>query len=212
VVSIFVFPPSCLSHPNGIRSVNPGNRRAIRKLSVTLVLLLVGTPVLLWGALEQGRVDEVGPGFELVQDGWGATKREAVRLVPEEWLGRRLPLISYIHGQTHLDEAQWLLIFWRKECDLCQQQAPEYLALARELWRQKQVATVMLNMSSSTPVGEDTFPSGPSTMQNWLVLAHLESNRDWIVETPVVLWLKGGVVVSVGRTVAAAASWFGLRP
>jgi len=129
--------------------------------------------------------------------------RGLVILEPEQWTGKRLPLLPYIEdgpGQVppngmqlreRLAAGEWIVVLYREDCTRCQEELPRYAALAdqlRETGSSRQVAAIEV-----PPYGDGSSVESLGT--HAIVYGRLSDQRDWFVETPAVLWIANHAIM-----------------
>lgn len=112
------------------------------------------------------------------------SERLTTLLRPRDWVGKRFPLVDNIEGEHEFMRGDWEVVLYHDGCDRCEEAMPFFEAQARE---GRSIALVEL-----PPYGAGTrrIIQDPSAC----VLRKLSPGREWIVETPTVIYLKEGVV------------------
>lgn len=126
------------------------------------------------------------PGL-LGDDGRIAEQTKIVLLKPEEWTGRRFPLIEQVAGGERLGSSRWNVLLFRRDCEKCAAAIEEYSSVSNE--EPDGVMTAMIEVPSNA--------GGPPLRASCFV-AQLDPDRRWYVETPWTLLLNDGVVVQSG--------------
>ena len=120
-------------------------------------------------------------------------------LEPEQWSGKRFPLLPYMENhpgysqvnehplQERLADGKWLVLLYHYDCPKCQEVLRGLQRIARDLNIQ-QVALIEM-----PPYGKDSNKSNLAGIT--LLQARLVSTREWFVESPFGLLLSKGVIV-----------------
>lgn len=124
--------------------------------------------------------------------GWAALSRhesgEEVLVRPEEWQGKPLPLLADIDIHEQLASGHWLLAFHRHDCEECRRWLPQWHQLARTRgWRLALVAVPPFPNADHTETGDSA------------VQGHLNPSKSWVFQTPVLVRLQDGEVISLGN-------------
>ena len=80
----------------------------------------------------------------LTADGLAGGDRGAIRLEPNQWVGKRLPLTPYIDGDPGVARGEWQIVLWHPGCGHCQTALPDIITTARETGYN----TVLLNVTT----------------------------------------------------------------
>jgi hypothetical protein len=112
-------------------------------------------------------------------------------LEPASWPGTLFPLLPQIATDAPLSSGDWIVVLHRPSCSSCRTVHEEYAELDRELRARSaglRVAFVEVPWS-----GEQLPPRRKSAY----ALGRLSEDRQWFVETPVIVKLQNGRVLSV---------------
>jgi len=120
-----------------------------------------------------------------------------VVLEPETWQGKQWPLLQHIDIGEHLAQGGWIVIIHRQTCPHCPSVVARYQEVARNAVGQANAPRISL--VEMPPYASAS--SGEATDSSWVV-GRLSDAKRWFVQTPVVVRLENGRVVSVeqGRT------------
>ncbi len=170
---------------NRILSMRPKHRLAFGLLG--LVILGSGAWWVVGAqATRLNNKDEV-PGSMIVLD-------------PQDWIGRRLPLLSQIDSGEQLSFGDWLIVLYRSDCQSCHEQLPLLFTALRRIHlgseRRTLVALVEVPSNSLRP----SF-LGNERPDAWV---KLPAGPQWIVQTPLFLRVQDGNVREAAFTVDAA--------
>jgi hypothetical protein len=118
-------------------------------------------------------------------------------LEPEKWVGGSLPIKSHLQPPQDaavaagaLDQGAWEMVIYHADCDTCRKVVPQVAARATG-------RTAFVEMP---PYGDPLI----GVSGKWLSL-RLSDQTEWFAQTPIVLQLKDGRVVSVKQGEQAAA-------
>ncbi len=119
-----------------------------------------------------------------------------VLLKPEEWIGKRFPLLEHFEfGQerANLEMGTWGIVLYARDCPKCEAIRAELEGLAGRL-----AASHAAEQLAFVEVPIDGHPSAtPSHAWHGGVAARLARGRDWFVETPTVVVVRDSVVRQV---------------
>ncbi len=119
----------------------------------------------------------------------------AVVLEPEGWVEKRLPLLDHISIGRELESGTWIILLYHRRCAACQRVIPTYERLAAETARRRHAARIAL---IEVPQKGDPRPESISTT-SLCRRGRLSGDREWLVQTPLVLEMDDGCVTSVSR-------------
>jgi hypothetical protein len=118
-------------------------------------------------------------------------------LEPEKWVGGSLPIKSHLQPPQDdaaaagaLEQGEWEAVIYHADCDTCRKVVPQVAARASG-------RTAFIELP---PYGEPLVPAS----DKWLSL-RLSDQTEWFAQTPIVLQLKDGRVMSVKKGEQAAA-------
>lgn len=113
---------------------------------------------------------------------------EIVLLEPTEWIGEPLPLAESIDAD--LSQGEWIVLLHRYDCPKCIEATPHYERLAAV----RRVALV------------EVPPYCAGAAESGLALhLRLTDDREWLVQTPVEIQIKDGVVLDASTELPAIA-------
>lgn len=114
-----------------------------------------------------------------------------VVLEPDDWPGKRFPLLKYIDVGDKLAAGDWTAVLFDRGCPECRKTVPKYVQLVRE--DNPAVGRLALIEVPSDGPGGWLAELDASTY----LLAKLSEERYWYVQTPLIIILKDGVVTEV---------------
>jgi hypothetical protein len=118
---------------------------------------------------------------------------DIVFLQPEEWIGTPFPLLPYIDIGEQLSGGEWTVLLYHAGCPSCD--SALHIIKKRAFSLSARAAVVEVRGASAD---EATPPeSGVDGPESFLIRGSLCNAFRWFVETPVVLRLCAGKVVSV---------------
>ncbi len=159
----------------------------VRRFGVVVVVsLAIGVP----GALAMS----VFAAASLTDPGDVFGDGEFVVLEPETWIGKRFPLFKYIDIGDQLAQGEWIVVLYHSDCSKCQDALPTYELMARQ--RAYLPDTPGVALIEVQRGGRQLAKRCPSCSHG-----RLTEDRKWLVETPTVVVLLNGAVVSLGRDV-----------
>lgn len=109
---------------------------------------------------------------------------------PEKWTGKPLPIAASI--DRDLTQGNWTVLIHRHDCPVCQELVPQFEQHAE---RGERIALVEV-----PPYGVD------DRVSRGCVYARLKNDREWFVETPLIVELKDGFVTTVNAHGHSAAN------
>jgi hypothetical protein len=118
---------------------------------------------------------------EIVGDG------KIVVLEPENWVGKRLPLLNFIDAPDALMEGKWLVLLYHHDCPKCREVIRNLHRTARKL------AVSQVVLIELPPYGGYPEPSFPSEVK--IIHTQLRGAHEWFVESPAAVLLKRGIVI-----------------
>jgi hypothetical protein len=148
-----------------------------RSATVLTLWFLVGAPVALatWS----------GPERTLTDLGEVLAGGRIVILKPETWLGKRFPLLPYINTRDELALGEWTVVVYRHDCPVCRNVVSQLKEAAGET-RIRQTGSGRVALIEMPPYGEGAAPNG-----------QLRDSCEWFVRPPVVVRIRGGLVIAV---------------
>lgn len=171
---------SAVALPRG--PVPAATARDRRRLALTLAL---GLPVI---AVLQFRIWTSEPA-RLRADGTIVGEAELVVCLPEEWIGRTLPVLPHVDTTVPFGVGAWRITFFRRDCTACLDhlctQAPQ-VAVGAEAARD-----ALIEVPSE---GQSELPDPWQLVP----LARLSPQRRWAIPVPLVLVIRDGIVQERG--------------
>jgi hypothetical protein len=122
--------------------------------------------------------------FERLEQVGQVLEGNTVQLEPESWIGKEFPLRDYVVGGQDLVRGRWTLLLFRPGCSRCDE---EKIKLSKQV-ENKTVRVAFLNITS-----KKTLPNNWTDIKTY----QLTYNVSWVADTPVVIELQDGVVLSV---------------
>ena len=113
-------------------------------------------------------------------------------LEPETWVGQKNPLSSFV--DVELDAGEWIVLLHRHDCPKCQETIEE-LEISFGTDQANQIAIIEVPPYGQAHGGEKIFLQG-----------RLTDDREWFVQTPVVMRIKDGIISSVSGELPSAYS------
>jgi hypothetical protein len=113
-------------------------------------------------------------------------------LRPEEWVGRPCPLIGQIDMGDRLSEGDWVVMLHRPGCEACRNALPLFEARATVQTKPPNAVRWAL-----VEVPEEGVSSAETVRHGLLLNGRLRGTKRWVVRTPVILYLRDGVVTQV---------------
>jgi hypothetical protein len=118
-----------------------------------------------------------------------------VVLKPDSWIGKRFPLLEYIDNGERLTRGSWAVLFYHRDCPVCQEAIPRYEACARRSRPEQGDTRIAL---IEVPPYDRPLSHTPTKGSSCL-LGRLDSDHKWFVETPLEVTVDGGVVIRVTK-------------
>ncbi|NQT16619.1 MAG: hypothetical protein HQ582_27920 [Planctomycetes bacterium] len=161
--------------------------QSFRLGGVALASLLLGiTLALTMGSHSAATLSSTG---EILGDS------EFVVLEPEQWIGKRFPLLEYIDIGSEISCENCILLLYHYDCANCQEAIEKYEALSLELAVESERSRVaLIEMPPYGPAGDSSTTRNTPCMRG-----RLDAGKEWFVETPLVLHLREGKVSSVSE-------------
>jgi len=152
-----------------------------REIACGVISICIGTGIFLNGT--RANATFRGAGFE-------AIGQRTIVLKPNEWVGRRFSLFSYIDIGERLKQGDWLLIFYHNDCSACREKVPKYEKEAKLSDRTEGgLRTVFIEMPPYSAGADQLVEAG-------FHMGKLDDRYDWFVKTPLVVRIRNGIVVS----------------
>ncbi len=160
----------------------PAARMRLRFAAGCLGLVALGAPAAV--AAMSFKAAIIDPAGQIIGTGkW-------ILLEPETWTGKKLPILRYLHMDRaeELSKGNWAVILYRHDCPHCREELGKMRASLKGT-EPPRMAFVELPPYGS---GRAAFlPEGKN-----LFFGKLDESKSWLVETPVMLSLDGGIVRS----------------
>jgi hypothetical protein len=177
ILALWRWRPAALPSPlggEGLGVRGPAGSRSLRIAAFLLLFLVVGVP---GGIVLAARWPEI--------DGDGSV----VVLKPEQWVGRRCPLLPYADIGDELSQGRWLVVLDHHNCPHCREVVPAYEAKARAAVADPVAARIAF--LAVPPHGTPLWQIAPGTSCRQ---GRLTASKEWFGATPAVLRLQDGVV------------------
>jgi len=157
-------------------------RYRLRRAAATAMFLLIG-PAGIIGMSNRGTAN-------LNADGDIIGDSTFVVLEPEEWIGRRFPLLRYIEVNKVLSDGLWMVVMYNSYCPHCRNTMPQYegTALARTIGIGNR-SVALVELPPYAPPRWD-----PVSACTKCTRGRLSSKAEWFVHTPIEVWLNDGMV------------------
>ncbi len=163
------------------------SRAPLSAAGVTAFWLALGIPAALAMASHSAAI--VTASGDIVGDS------DFVILEPEEWIGKRFPLLAYTDIGSELIQGDWVVILYHYDCPKCQKAIEKYDLLSRELAvRGERSRVALIELPVYAPAGDSSI-----TRTSRFVFGRLDAAKEWFVETPLVLELSKGMVSNVSK-------------
>lgn len=114
-------------------------------------------------------------------EGVSTTSGGMVILEPEKWIGKKLPIADMI--DVDLSGGDWIALIYRHDCPVCQVEVLRY--------EQRAAAGERIALLEIPPL------DGCGRKEKAAKYGRLHEGHEWIVQTPVEVRLKDGVVTSI---------------
>ncbi len=112
------------------------------------------------------------------------TVGDLIVLEPEDWPGKKFPLLEHI--DLDVSQGTWVVLLHRHDCPKCQEVLPQYEQLAMQAAERYQVAIVEVPPHDAMHI----LP------KNHCRTGKLTDLQEWFVQTPVEIELENGVVTA----------------
>jgi hypothetical protein len=186
-IDLLVVAAVVMWRPGG-RGQDNSNPGWLTRVGVAVAGLAVGVlAVVVTRVPEPARLAEDG---SIIGDG------RMVALEPEKWVGKRFPLLRHIDVSGELRHGDWIVVLYRQGCPACEKEVAKYEHEASERKSDRDRPRVALLEVSEVGAGKE------GEREDHLACLHgrLSNQRQWAVETPVVLWIQNARVVRVKRS------------
>ena len=116
-----------------------------------------------------------------------------VILEPDTWVGKRFPLLEYLDHGDELEVGQWLAVLYVFDCPPCRAHMPDYERMARG--QDPRGDGRRITLIEVPPYAPDQWD--PVRADTRCHRVRLASEIEWFVQTPLEVWLRDGLVLSV---------------
>jgi hypothetical protein len=113
----------------------------------------------------------------------------AVLLEPENWTGKRFPLLDYIDVGDQLREGAWLVLLYHHDCPKCRDAIGDLGWITCHMCKARIALIEMPPCAQADHLLAETKP---------FVCGRLRSDREWFAHAPVFVGLHSGIVMSAG--------------
>lgn len=113
-------------------------------------------------------------------------------LDPEDWIGKRLPLLTYLRADESLAIGSKALLFYHPDCPKCREAVAHYCHLPPPFSDGLTARIFLVNLSIQ--------PQHKSMLIDEVtccVAADLDSHKEWVMQTPVLVTLEDGMVTDI---------------
>lgn len=119
---------------------------------------------------------------------------------PQEWIGRRLPLLSHIDNAEQLQSGSWLMVLYRRDCQSCHEQLPLLFTALRRipLGGEHRTLVALIEVPSNSLRSSFLGNEKPDALMK------LPTGPQWIVQTPLFLRVQNGIVCGAAHTAEEA--------
>ena len=119
---------------------------------------------------------------------------KVVVLEPENWIGKRFPLLDYIDIGDRLKDGKWLVLLYHHDCPSCQASLPKHTRLSCELRARGE--NVQVGLVEVPPFGGEYLKSNTLGV---CVPGRLNGATEWFVATPLDVIINHGMVMKIGH-------------
>ncbi len=106
-------------------------------------------------------------------------------LKPETWIGEKLPLLENIEIEGELTVGNWLIVFYHYDCPDCREAIDRYKTMAKDF--ENEGNFLKFAFIEIPPYGPDLGITSSA-----IAIGSLPDTKQWLVNTPVVVFLKDG--------------------
>ncbi len=159
--------------------------------------LLCGLPIIAVAIYFLGRIILLDtPATLALEDGRIIGQSRIVLLKPDEWKGRRFPLLQHIDIGSQLASGQWIVVFYHNNCPRCREIVSDYqqkaLRQQSSVFQQPHIALIEVPTDNSGPQSESLFPLSKNCSTG-----RLSRSYKWFISTPTIIRLNAGMVQAV---------------
>jgi hypothetical protein len=163
----------------------PGESRSlsIRRIGATaaLAVLILAGSVGVYIASRPATLDA---------DGLVSGEGQLVIVEPQEWLGKRIPLLRHIEKAQVLERGKWLLLFYKHDCPACVEAAEAFYERTILYSDGRSLAVVEI-----PPYGSDGHLGTEQDLP--FQFLRLSDRHEWFLATPTFVLLDDGRVMGV---------------
>jgi hypothetical protein len=154
-----------------------------RAMSVLAAWLLVGLPAAFaMGSYTDTTLSDAGETFG---------RGNIIVFEPEEWTGKRFPLLDYVDVGDRLKQGRWQVLLFHHDCPKCRAAIREYQTSARcSAIKPDSPRVAVIEVPPYDEYRKQSLFEGTSC-----VLVRLSDTKKWFVETPVWLNIHDGNVI-----------------
>ncbi len=167
-----------------VRSVHS---HSFRLASSALLFMLAAVPasVAIFGSTPAILTDE----GDIIGD------NSTVVLEPENWIGKRFPLLKHTDIGSQLMIGRWIVVLYRPDCPRCREELARYeRRVCEEAWTMIMPRIAVIDVSGGN---EERRAVGGGN--SWCLCGRLSGARKWFVRPPVILRIEDGYVKGVER-------------
>lgn len=110
---------------------------------------------------------------------------------------QRFALLDYIDMKEQLQSGEWVLLMYHNDCPDCREKMPEYEEMYKDL-KGNNINMAFIEMPSYGGGEEVTLMKPGSEVPHGV----LNNTKKWLVETPVVVVLRDGIVIKAWQGTA----------
>jgi len=161
----------------------------------------IASTAILSMAVAIGLAWHVAPHPQSVSQESFQTVGDLIILEPENWVGKKFPLLEHI--DLDVSQGNWVLLLHHHDCPECQEALPKYQNLAARLQEKASEERVIL---VETPPYNQANVEEPSMSP--CLLGRLSDKREWFVQTPVEIRIREGRITGVSKKLPSLRSIF----
>ncbi|MBI1902704.1 MAG: hypothetical protein HYS13_16515 [Planctomycetia bacterium] len=157
--------------------------------------VIVAAPLVMASAAKLAEV--VDAPAVLNDDGTITGNGRTVSVETDRWVGRRLPLLPHIDVGSRLAGGRCVVLFYDADCAVCKEALSALSAPGDYAWTAGFDVPDLALVDASRRLREKG--TAPLVSRIWCakptIDGHLDASRRWLIETPLLVELRGGVVV-----------------
>ena len=110
-------------------------------------------------------------------------------LYPKEWLDQKWLLLDFVEIDENLRQGHWIVVLYGADCRSCQKHFEEWKNTGFPVAAEGNERIALLEISGKP---ENSLKRGLAGEP--FILGNLSGERQWYIETPVILLLQEGIV------------------